>query len=205
MTSLKSGVKVTLMKKLSLYIFLVLMWCNVGFAELIKFKDIKLGDNMSEYFSDQIISSHDQSPIADKNSKGERVFGTDLKYNYIGVGKEDEIFDQEFQYIQVYYETASNKIVSIDGIDEFSTIENCVSKRKIDVAYYKKKNRLTTLFNERKDIQKNKSGEISDFILFLGKKKFLSFTCISYPDGIIENRLEITDLKFNEYVFKAYN
>ncbi len=37
MTSLKSGVKLTLMKKLSLYIFLVLMWCNVGFAELIEF------------------------------------------------------------------------------------------------------------------------------------------------------------------------
>ena len=33
MTSLKSGVKLTLMKKLSLYIFLVLMFCNVGFAE----------------------------------------------------------------------------------------------------------------------------------------------------------------------------
>ncbi len=32
MTSLKGGVKMGLMKKLSLYIFLVLMWCNVGFA-----------------------------------------------------------------------------------------------------------------------------------------------------------------------------
>jgi len=38
MISLKSGVKLTLMKKLSLYIFLVLMWCNVGFAEEIKSK-----------------------------------------------------------------------------------------------------------------------------------------------------------------------
>ena len=33
MISLKSGVKMGLMKKLSLYIFLVLMWCNAGFAE----------------------------------------------------------------------------------------------------------------------------------------------------------------------------
>ena len=33
MTSLRSGVKMVLMKKLSLYIFLVLMWCNAGFAE----------------------------------------------------------------------------------------------------------------------------------------------------------------------------
>ena len=33
MTSLRSGVKLTLMKKISLYIFLVLMWCNVGVAD----------------------------------------------------------------------------------------------------------------------------------------------------------------------------
>ena len=36
MTSLRSGVKMSLMKKLSLYIFLVLMWCNVGFADVVK-------------------------------------------------------------------------------------------------------------------------------------------------------------------------
>ena len=36
MTSLRSGVKLTPMKKLFLYVFLVLMWCNVGFAECIK-------------------------------------------------------------------------------------------------------------------------------------------------------------------------
>ena len=33
MTLLKRGVKLTLMKKLSLYVFLVLMFCNVGFAD----------------------------------------------------------------------------------------------------------------------------------------------------------------------------
>ena len=36
MTSLRSGVKILPMKKLSLYIFLLLMFCNVGFAECIK-------------------------------------------------------------------------------------------------------------------------------------------------------------------------
>ena len=35
MTSLRSGVKLGLMKKLSLYVFLFFMWCNVGFAEII--------------------------------------------------------------------------------------------------------------------------------------------------------------------------
>jgi len=36
MTSLRSGVKLALMKKLFLYVFLVLMFCNVGFAECIE-------------------------------------------------------------------------------------------------------------------------------------------------------------------------
>jgi len=36
MTSLRSGGKMGLMKKLSLYVFLLLMFCNVGFAEKIE-------------------------------------------------------------------------------------------------------------------------------------------------------------------------
>ena len=36
------------MKKLSLYIFLVLMWCNVGFAKpvLLECKKVKVTDSM---------------------------------------------------------------------------------------------------------------------------------------------------------------
>ena len=36
MTLFYSWVKLILMKKLSLYIFLILMWCNVGFAECVE-------------------------------------------------------------------------------------------------------------------------------------------------------------------------
>ena len=42
MTSLRSGVKLTLMKKLFLYIFLGLLWCNVGFANFEWIKTEKL-------------------------------------------------------------------------------------------------------------------------------------------------------------------
>jgi len=46
------------MKKLSLYVFLVLMWCNVGFAEEIKEIEVEgmsLGDSLLEYFSKEEI------------------------------------------------------------------------------------------------------------------------------------------------------
>ena len=47
--------KIKLMKKLSLYIFLVLMWCNVGFAELIELNKCFKGKDSS--FNDTEIKN----------------------------------------------------------------------------------------------------------------------------------------------------
>ena len=46
------------MKKLSLYIFLVLMWCNVGVAEEIseiEVEGMSIGDSLLEYFTEEEI------------------------------------------------------------------------------------------------------------------------------------------------------
>ena len=52
MTSLRSGVKLGLMKKLSLYIFLVLMFCNVGSTETYDELEIRAVKKLqSEYLS----------------------------------------------------------------------------------------------------------------------------------------------------------
>ena len=61
MTSLRSGVKLGLMKKLSLYIFLVLMWCNVGFADDIRdfeIEGISIGDSLLDYYSEEEIKNN---------------------------------------------------------------------------------------------------------------------------------------------------
>ena len=45
------------MKKLSQYIFLFLIWCNVGFtATLISLNDLKLNANIDDYFFNQEIT-----------------------------------------------------------------------------------------------------------------------------------------------------
>jgi len=52
MTSLRSGVKMVLMKKLSLYVFLVLMFCNVGSTETYDELEIRAVKKLqSEYLS----------------------------------------------------------------------------------------------------------------------------------------------------------
>tara|TARA_Y200000002_G_C22483993_1_gene580007 strand:+ start:101 stop:739 length:639 start_codon:yes stop_codon:yes gene_type:complete len=58
-TSLKSGVKLGLMKKLSLYVFLVLLWCNVSQAGSIKDYEkggMKLGKSLLELMTYEEIA-----------------------------------------------------------------------------------------------------------------------------------------------------
>ena len=61
-----------LMKKLSLYIFLVLMWCNVGFADEISYnslnENIKKGYKITKETSSQKIKT-----FTLKNGKNEVV------------------------------------------------------------------------------------------------------------------------------------
>ena len=63
MTSLRSGVKMVLMKKLSLYIFLGLLVCNVGFAEDIKnfeIEGMRVGESALNYFTKEEIENGKQ-------------------------------------------------------------------------------------------------------------------------------------------------
>ena len=140
MTSLRSRVKIGLMKKLSLYIFLVLMWCNVGFAEKINFFDIKIGDKISKHFNSQQISKYYKFDTA-KPPSGEVLYGKNKKYSLLQLNIEDGIFKKDYQFFQIFYENGTDKIVAIAGVDLMSVKDKdlCFERRKIDVAKYIKK------------------------------------------------------------------
>ena len=60
MTLLRSGVKLTLMKKLSLYLFLGLLWCNVSFADDVseyQIEGIRIGDGLLDHLSKEEIKT----------------------------------------------------------------------------------------------------------------------------------------------------
>ena len=49
-----------LMKKLSLYVFLFLMWCNAGFADKIseyQIEGISIGDSLLDHLSKEEIAN----------------------------------------------------------------------------------------------------------------------------------------------------
>ena len=203
MTSLRSGVKMGLMKKLSLYIFLILMFCNVGFAELIIFSDIKIGEKVSKYFNDQEISQYYVS--GDKNNPaGVIIFDKDKKYSYVSFLKEDRIFKGNFEFYQIYYENSTGKIVGIGNVDLMSSKDSCFQKRKTDVETYKMKNRITSLFSKQQDKHTFSNGTIDDFIMFTGKEKYISFSCYIYDDKI-EYRADALENNYNNYIYKINN
>ena len=193
------------MKKLSLYVFLVLMWCNVGFAELIIFSDIKIGEKVSKYFNDQEISQYYVSG-SKNNPAGVIIFDKDKKYSYLLFLKEDRIFKGNFEFYQIYYENSTGKIVGIGNVDLMSgeDKDSCLKKRKTDVEMYIKKNRITSLFSKQQDKHTFPDGMIDDFIMFTGKEKYISFSCYIYDDKI-EYRVDALENNYNDYIYKINN
>ena len=195
------------MKKLSLYIFLVLMFCNVGFAELISFSNIKIGDKITEYFNSQQISKYYVSN-AGKSPSGERLFGKDLKYSFIAMINEDGIFSEDYNFFQIYYENDSKKVVSISGTDFSSDKDTCLKKRNNKVSEYKSKNRITTLFNKNETTNAYPDGTTTYDIAFHGPNKIFAFSCYVYPpdmDKNVEYSLTIYENIYNIFIYEAMN
>ena len=189
------------MKKLSLYIFLVLMWCNVGFAEKKSLIDIKIGDKITEHFSTYfIIENYVDDDVTEEDI---RVYGKNYKYSFIAFVNDGTF--EDYDYIQIYYETKTDKIVSTGGIFKPSDESSCISKRNKLASEYKKKNRITSIFTREEDMYKFPDGMVDKYIFFDNKKKRFGFKCYIYPDGIIHLRVQISTHEFDNYVFEKFN
>ena len=107
------------MKKLSLYIFLVLMFCNVGFADdIIKFKieGMSLGDSLLDYSSEEEIKETEVPGVY------EDIFAVSL------ISKSSLTYD----LITVTYKSKDKKykIYGMAGIKEFpNNIEDCYKEQ----------------------------------------------------------------------------
>ena len=93
------------------------MWCNIGYAALISYYNLKLQDNITDHFTPEQINQFYMNDVRYvTNYKGEKLLGRDLKYSMISIKEEDKkIFIEDFPsiIIQIYYENKTDKIVSI--------------------------------------------------------------------------------------------
>ena len=92
MTSLKSVVKVVLMKKLSLYIFLFFSWFNIGFAESVQDRLDKIEERLDKI--ENILKSRNTNSINnDSNTQFKSI-----------AGKWINAENSNGEFIQVYFD-----------------------------------------------------------------------------------------------------
>ena len=203
MTLLRSGVKLTLMKNFISYICFSIFFITSSFAELISIADIKIGDRVTVYFTSKKISKYYVDDM-EKTPKGEQLWGKDLKYSVIAIFA-DDVIKEDYEVVQIYYENKTDKIVSIQTINQNSSKSDCINMRDKYVSIYKKKNRINSLFSKYQDIHKYPDGMIDDFIKFENSKEVIGFSCYIYQDGRINYRFQIYEKNYNDWIFNKFN
>ena len=177
------------------------MWCNVGFAEKKSLIDIKIGDKITEHFSTYfIIENYRDDDVMEDDI---RVYGKNYKYSFMTFVNDGTF--ENYDFIQIYYETKTDKIVSTGGIFEASDESSCISKRNKLASEYKKKNRITSIFTRYEDTHKFPDGLVDKYIIFDNKKKSFGFKCYIPTEGTPHLRVQISTHKFDDYVFEKFN
>ena len=163
--------------------------------------DIKIGDKITEHFSTYfIIENYVDDDVTEEDV---RVYGKNYKYSLMAFINDGTF--KNYDYIQIYYETKTDKIVSTSGIFDMSDESRCISKRNKLAAEYQKKNRITSIFTREEDTHKFPDGTVDRYIVFENKNKQFIFRCYTYPGGIIQNRVGLNDSEFSANVFEKYN
>ena len=128
------------MKKLSLYIFLVLMFCNVGFSnesgkiEDIKINGISIGDNLLDHFSKQELIQ--EKKLLEAISKGNKLFYTSRVKNWFFYYESNERVGMTEKPIYRIIGMEGVKTCNVFGIsfnkDEIVTaMKECIENDKI--------------------------------------------------------------------------
>ena len=133
------------MKKLSIYIFLVLIFCNVGSANDIREFEIEgmsIGDSALDYFSEGELKKANDESYKDK------------KFMILAMWKEYKIYD----VLQIYVKPNDTKykIYAIGGVIVYSdNLKDC----------YKKKDKIVDdLSKDFKDLEKIDNGRIKNSV-----------------------------------------
>ena len=163
------------MKKLSLHVFLLLLWCNIGFSNDIKefeIDGIKIYDNIYDILTDEIISENIEK------IKDSKLYGGNKEFPWLLINP-DKIIDQSkvlnnYDFIKIHYKK-DNQIHLISGTTYFGNLDmrQCINNLNSF------KFRLDNIYNT--PLKRNETGIIphSSTRLIGATLKSVSYT---YPD-----------------------
>ena len=182
------------MRKLFPYIFPILMLCNVGFAStLISLKDLKLNENINNYFFNQEITEY--------NYEGEG-YGTDSLYSVLFI-PQSKLKDKEYDAITISFNNKSKKISYYAGfVQKFKNLNKCLEYRDRQVS----ENKYKFLLHDRDDqTNTHKDGMVQKTVRFISIKSSAAFSCDYFEDeknSRVDYRFDVLTDEFNTWVMK---
>ena len=136
------------MKKLTFYfLFSLFFFTNIAADQLI-LSNIKLEEKGTNYFTTAEISKHNINDITDYP-----FYSYDGKYSMVEFKKQENIFKDEYDYIQMTYSNKNDEIHYISAITDFlfdhsEGLNECIEYRDQKISEYKRKKVLNGLKKE---------------------------------------------------------
>ena len=185
------------MKKLSQYIFLFLIWCNVGFtATLISLNDLKLNANIDDYFFNQEITEF--------NYEGDG-YGSSSNYSLLFIPL-NKLKDKKYDSLTIAFSNNSKKISYYAGfVEGFKNLNECLDFRDKQVSKSKKE---FLLHKRKNETNKHSDGIIQQTVRFTSIKSAAGFSCDYFEEeknSRVDFRFDVLTNKFNDWVVKLNN
>jgi len=191
------------MKKLIFYFLISLFFITKVSADQIAVVDIKLGTKLTDYFTTAQISKYN---INDAQTDTP-WYSYDGKYSWIMIDKKENIYEDDYDFIQIMYANKNDEINSISSITDYQFdhsegLNECIKYRSQKISQYKQKKILKGLKEYSNKFTSETGGEMkADAIYFDSPPKYyFGFICAHYPErDDTDFRLSYTTYEFEEW------
>ena len=189
------------MKKLTFYFLFSLFFITNIAADQLILSNMKLGEKLTNYFTTAEISKHNINDITDLP-----FYSYDGKYSMVHFKKQDNIFKDEYDYIQITYSNKNDEIHYISAVVDFQFdnkegLDECLNYKDKKVFEYTKQKILKGLKKNNTNLTHNMSGTKENGIWFNNSllKFSIGFVCLTYPKSAsIDN-----DFRLDYHTFEA--
>ena len=180
------------MKKLLCYVFLSLIFCNAGFtSSLISLKDLKLNENINNYFFNQEITEF--------SYEGDG-YGTNSEYSVIFI-PQSKLKNKEYDGLTISFNNKSKRISYYAGfVQKFKNLNKCLEYRDKQVTENKYK---FLLHDRRNETNTHRDGLIQKTVRFISLNSAAAFHCEYFEDEInsrVDYRTDVLTNEFNNWV-----
>ncbi len=162
----------------------------------ISFFEIKILDNLNFYFYENEINKY-YVTNADLDA-----FAKNKKYSFLHFAQSSNIFEDDYDAIQVYYENKTNDIVFTSAI--YESVLNCLKIKKNAISNFESRYNVSNLkTGEDTTISSDGMKDVSKFYIL--DKYYIKFSCYYYTDGYTELRIDQMTYEYNDWIVEQWN